>query len=122
MQPPAGRPEDLVAEATLTNDESTAARVNLAPLAGPSLALQLMDEQGSPVLLPPPPVPGGEPSWVSLAPGESRRFRFSGFVPSWTAAGHYRVRLRYVYQPPSPGPEDWTGELVSDWADIDVRS
>ena len=120
VHPPAGRPDELVAEATLENDESTELRVNLSPLAAPSLALQLVDRQGAPVLLPPPPVPGGEPSWATLAPGESRRVRFPGFVPSWTIAGRYRVRFRYVHQPPAPRPGDWTGELFSDWADLQV--
>lgn len=121
VRPAAGRPEDLVAEATLRNDEPTEVHLNLAPMAGSSLALQLVDAQGSPVLLPPPPVPGGEPSWASLAPGESRAFRFAGFVPSWTAPGRYRVRFRYLYRPGSVQPGVWTGELVSDWAEFEVR-
>lgn len=120
VHPAAGRPEDLVAEATLENDESTEARVNLSPLAAPSLALQLADEQGSPVLLPPPPVPGGEPGLATLAPGECRRFGFAGFVPGWTTAGRYRVRFRYVYRPAAPIPGIWTGELFSAWADFEV--
>jgi hypothetical protein len=105
----------------LTNDGVIEVKLNLSPLAGPSLALQILDAQGSPVLLPPPPVPGGEPSWAVLAPGESGRFRFAGFVPGWTAPDRYRVRLRYVYRPPSAQPPVWTGELVSDWADFEVR-
>lgn len=122
VRPPAARPEELIAEATLTNDAPYQVRLNLAPLAGPSLALQILDEQGSPVLLPPPPVPGGQPDWATLAPGESRRARFGGFVPSWTAAGGYRVRLRYLYRPASAPAGAWTGELLSDWADFEVRS
>ncbi|HVL92730.1 MAG TPA: hypothetical protein VM264_05235, partial [Acidimicrobiales bacterium] len=61
VDPAAGRPEDMVAEATLWNDDAVEVRMNLAPLAGPSLALQILDAHGSPLLLPPPPVPGGEP-------------------------------------------------------------
>lgn len=122
MHPAAAQPEELIAEATLTNDGPHPVRLNLAPLAAPSLALQIVDGQGSPVLLPPPPVPGAEPAWATLAPGESRRTRFTGFVPSWTAEGPYRVRLRYVYRPDSPQPGAWTGELLSDWADFEISS
>jgi hypothetical protein len=112
----------MVAEATLWNDDAIEVRMNLAPLAGPSLALQILDAHGSPLLLPPPPVPGGEPSWATLSSGQSEGFRFTGFLPSWTAPGRYRVRLRYLYRPPSPQPGDWTGELVSDWAEFEVRT
>ena len=64
-------------------------------VAAPSLALEITREDGVPVLLPPPPVPGAEETRVVLGPGESYRATYASFLPAWTEPGTYQVRIRY---------------------------
>jgi hypothetical protein len=75
---------------------------------------------GTPVLMPPPPVPDGEVRTVEMAPGQGHTVRFTGFVPQWVPAGTYRIRLRYVYRPFAPSSREWTGQVVSDWAEFRI--
>ena len=112
--------EAFVAVATLVNAGARPVTLNLAPLSAPSLALEIEDAQGAPVLLPPPPVPGGEVHTVELAPGQGYTVQFEGFVPQWVLVGTYRVRLKYVYRPAAPSPQEWTGQAVSDWAEFRI--
>ena len=121
VQPAETRPRDeFVAVGTLVNTGAEPLVLNLSPLSSPSLALEIVDAQGAPVLLPPPPVPGGEVRTVELAPGQGHTVRFAGFVPQWTPFGAYRARLRYVYRPRVPSPREWTGQVVSDWVQFRI--
>lgn len=121
VQPAETRPpEEFIAVGTLVNTGVEPMVLNPAPLSAPSLALEIVDAQGSPVLMPPPPVPGGEVTTVELAPGQEHTVQFAGFVPQWTPVGTYRVRLRYVYHPRAPSPREWTGYVASDWVQFRV--
>jgi hypothetical protein len=113
----AARREELVARGALRNRGDEPVEVDLAPLGSPSLALEIVDEGGAPVRLPPPPVPGGEVREATVAAGEAVPVEFSAFLPTWTPAGAYRVRLRYLGV---VGPPGRTVEVVSDWADFVV--
>lgn len=64
-------------------------------LSSPSLALEITDQDGAPVLLPPPPVPGTQEPRVLLGPGESYSRTYGSFLPAWTERGTYRVRMSY---------------------------
>jgi hypothetical protein len=113
----AARREELLARGTLRNRGDEPVEVDLAPLDSPSLALEIVDEGGAPLRLPPPPVPGAEVRRATLAAGEAAAFEFPAFLPAWTPAGAYRVRLRYLGVVGAPGR---TVEVVSDWADFVV--
>lgn len=90
--------------------------VNLAPLSSPSLALELADERGEPVYLPPPPVPPAEVPLAPLAPGEWITVDFAGFLPAWTPPGRYRARFRYI---PGTGVGRWhESNHWSDWVEF----
>lgn len=121
VQPAEARPrEEFVAVATLVNAGTEPVTLNLAPLSAPSLALEIVEPQGTPVLLPPPPVPGGEVHTVELAPGQGYTVQFAGFIPQWVPVGTYRARLRYVYRASSPSLREWTGQVVSGWAEFRI--
>ena len=50
---------------------------------------------------------------LELSPGATHTVSLAGFLPSWTEAGRYRVRCRYVAG---------AGESVrSDWADFELQ-
>ena len=51
-------PEEFVASGSITNAGTEAATLNVAALSSPSLALEIQDAHGQPVLQPPPGVPG----------------------------------------------------------------
>lgn len=114
------RREDIVAQATLVNVGEEPVTLNLAPLSAPSLALEIVDAAGSPLRLPPPPVPGGETQSTRVTPGQSYTLEYPGFVPQWTAEGTYRVRLRYLYRPEVAASDEWTGQLVSEYVQFSV--
>ncbi len=99
--------ERFVAVCTLTNAGDEGVTVNVAPLASPSLALELRDGAGAPVYLPPPPVPPSEPPTERLEPGRGAAAEFAGFLPGWTEPGSYRARFRYVAGPDKPILSDW---------------
>jgi hypothetical protein len=111
-----------VAEAVLRNDEARTLDLNLAPLASPSLALEVVDAQGAPVLLPPPGVPGGAAERATVRAGGTHSLDYPGFIPSWIDPGRYRARVRTAYRPTTARADEWTGELVSDWVDFEVRT
>jgi hypothetical protein len=94
-----GRPEnseEVVAICSLTNTSPEPIRINIGAMSSPSLALEIVDDEGKAVLLPPPPVPGGQPQYATLDPNERYVAEYVGFPPRWTPAGSYRVRCRYV--------------------------
>ena len=108
IEPPeANAAERFVAVCTLTNAGGEGISINVAPLSSPSLALEIQDAAGAPVHLPPPPVPPSVPPTEQLEPGQGTAAHFPGFLPSWTEAGAYRARCRYV-----PGPGE---PIVSNW-------
>jgi hypothetical protein len=113
----AARREDLMARGAVRNRGDEPVEVDLAPLSSPSLALDVVEEGGAPVRLPPPPVPRGEVLGATLAAGEAVAVEFPAFLPAWTPPGAYRVRLRYLGAVGTPGR---TVEVVSDWVDFIV--
>jgi hypothetical protein len=117
----ARRPEELTAVASVVNVGPQPLALNTVPLGSPSLALQIEDDQGRPVLLPPPPVPGELVSKVELGPGERHTTEYAGFVPSWTPPGAYRVRLRYLAGHPHSDPQIWSGEATSPWVEFQIE-
>jgi hypothetical protein len=114
------RREEFLAIATLTNQGDEALLLNQALLGSSSLALEIVDAGGAPVLLPPPPVPGGPAPKVRLAPGQQRTAEYPNFLPQWTPAGAYRVRLRYLDRHAAPEPGAWTELLWSEWVEFTV--
>lgn len=108
---------DLVARCALGNAGDETIIVNLAPLSSASLALELADEHGRPVHLPPPPVPQAEVPLATLPAGESISVDFPGFLPSWTPPGRYRARFRYI---PGTSTGRWEqGNHWSDWVEFE---
>src|SRR5688572_7693479 len=109
----------LVGKCVLVNEGDQPAIVDLAPLSSPSLCVQVEDEQGSPVLFPPPPVPGGSDETATLEPGQQISVEHRGFMPAWIPEGRYRARLRYVVSSQLRGR--WSGEIHSVWAAFEIR-
>jgi hypothetical protein len=108
IEPPeADATERFVATCTLTNVGDEGVSINVAPLSSPSLALEIQEAAGTPVYLPPPPVPPSEPPIERLERGERTSAPFAGFLPSWTEPGSYRARFRYVVGPGEPVVSDW---------------
>jgi hypothetical protein len=109
----ADAPEAFVARCRLVNEGDEVVGINRAALSSPSLALEITDAAGEPVLLPPPPVPSESPPIEPLEAAEKTTAEFAGFLPSWTEPGRYRGRCRYV-----PG----SGEPIhSAWAEFTLR-
>ena len=102
--------EAFVATCRLTNVGPDPVAVNETAFSSPSLVLEIQNAAGGPVYLPPPPVPPEEPLLSPLEPGRDRIEEFRGFLPSWTEAGDYQVRCRYVL-----GAGD---TVVSDWVRV----
>ena len=100
------RAEDTAAEGVLVNTGTEPVEVDLVELTSPSLALEVVDDKGRPVLMPPPPTPG-RPEMVVVAPGGRRSVAFRAFVPPSAPPGRYRVRLRY-------------GDARSGWVDLKI--
>lgn len=103
----AGAAERFIAVCRLTNAGDEDVSINLAPLYSPSLAMEIEDSSGSPIHLPPPPVPPAEPPVERLVAGREKAVVFKGFLPSWTEPGTYRARCRYVAGPGNPVVSDW---------------
>ena len=100
------RPEEADATGILVNAGPGSVEVDLVQLTSPSLALEVVDDKGRPVHMPPPPTPG-RPDVVVLPPGERRLVEFRAFLPAGTPPGRYGVRLR-------------CGHAVSAWIGLDV--
>jgi hypothetical protein len=112
--------ERFVATCILENSGDESVSINAAPLVSPSLALQIEDRDGETVPLPPPPVPPTTLPIEILAPRQQRVAEFAGFLPSWTPAGTYRARFRYVAG--RIGPPLFEGSLFSDWVEFRLLS
>ncbi len=112
----AAKAEDFRARVELANEGDEPAVINVAPLSSPSLALEIADEQGEPIHLPPPPVPPVEVPIEVLAPGGRRTAEFPAFLPAWTPPGSYRARFRYIA---GRGDGRWLeGSLWSEWVEF----
>jgi hypothetical protein len=85
---------DIVAEGVVVNTGTEPVALDLVELGSPSLALEIVDDNGAPVRMPPPPTPGRQ-ELVVLQPGERRSVVFRAFMPPATRPGRYRARLRY---------------------------
>ena len=109
----AGAPERFVARCRFVNQGDEVVGINRAALSSPSLALEITDAAGEPVLLPPPPVPSESPPIESLGPAEETTAAFAGFLPSWTEPGTYRARCRYAAGPGEPIHSDWVEFTLS---------
>jgi hypothetical protein len=109
----AGAPEEFVARCRFVNQGDEVVGINHAALSSPSLALEITDAAGEPVLLPPPPVPSGSPPIETLEAAEETTAAFAGFLPSWTEPGTYRARCRYVAGPGEPIHSDWVEFTLS---------
>jgi hypothetical protein len=114
----AARPEELTARGTLLNVGPEPLTLELAPLSSPSLALEIVDADDAPLLLPPPPVPREEIEHVTLGPGEHHSVEYPGFVPQWTKPGSYRARLRYLGR--VRGDDREPSRIVSAWAEFAI--
>ena len=80
--------------------------LDLVELTSPSLALEIVDERGRPLLMLPPPTPG-RPDLIVLSPGARRTIPFLAFLPPSAQPGRYRVRFR-------------CGLARSEWVDLEI--
>jgi hypothetical protein len=112
------RPEEFTARGKLVNVGREPLTLELAPLSSPSLALEIVDADDAPLLLPPPPTPRENVEYETLAPGEEHAVEYGGFVPQSAKPGAYRARLRYLgrTQPDAREPT----RIVSAWAEFTV--
>jgi hypothetical protein len=112
-------PAEVSVDVTFTNRSDEPARLNLSQAAHPSLVLEVLDEKGERVLLPPPTAPDeadllpGQP----IEPGESVTLTYAGFLDTRLEKGTYRVRYSSPY-PALGGSRD--DPLVSDWISVSV--
>ena len=109
----AGAPEAFVARCRLVNQGDEVVGINRAALSSPSLALEITEVAGEPVLLPPPPVPPQSPPIEPLGAAEGTTATFAGFLPGWTEPGSYRARCRYAAGPGEPTYSDWVEFTLS---------
>ena len=114
----AALPEELTARGKLVNVGREPLTLELAPLSSPSLALEIVDADDAPLLLPPPPTPRENVEQVTLAPGEEHAVEYGGFVPQPAKPGAYRARLRYLGRT-RPDAREPT-RIVSPWAEFTV--
>ena len=88
-------PGDAAIDVRIVNDGSEPEIFHEHQARRGSLMLQVEDESGRRVLLPPPSPPDerdfGPPR--QLAPGESVTLRYTGFLDARRETGRYRVRL-----------------------------
>lgn len=96
VSPTEGLPEAMVGQAIFVNQGDGPIAVLPIQMDSASLALEIRDDAGNPVGLPPPPVPDPEARHMELAPGAAYEVDYPGFMPQWTAPGRYRARARLV--------------------------
>jgi hypothetical protein len=112
----AARPEEFTARGKLFNVGREPLTLELAPVSSPSLALEIVDADDAPLLLPPPPTPRETVEQVTLAPGEEHAVEYGGFVPQSAKPGLYRARLRYLGRTHPDAREP--SRIVSAWAEF----
>lgn len=112
-------PGDVAVEATVVNGGGEPVLFNEAQAQHGPLVLQVEDERGERLLLPPPSAPDehdlgpGKP----LKPGDSVTLRYAGFLDARLESGRYRVRYHSSHPPLGGSPAD---PLASEWVAIDV--
>ena len=112
-------PDDAAIDVRIVNDGSEPELFHEYQARRGSLVLQVEDESGRRVLLPPPSPPDerdlGPPR--QLAPGESVTLRYAGFLDTRRETGRYRVRL---FSPHRELGASADGPLMSDWTVLDL--
>jgi hypothetical protein len=123
-------PGEAAVEVTLTNSGTDPAPIDLSLAHIPSLALEVRDAAGRPVLLPAPQVPRSrdDRAQVTLAPGQSHQFRLPIPFDAHRPAGAYQVRYRHrtpatsqvsrTVAPAEVAMSDWTTVTLADRADL----
>jgi hypothetical protein len=114
----ATQPGDVALNVTLRNDGDSPLTIDLWRASIPSLTLEVVDAEGRPVLLPPPPVPGKADEnrkLIRLAPGETQRIQLAGFLDQGLPAGTYRVRYRHAETATNEGSRR---VFTSDWVEV----
>lgn len=103
-----------------TNPGTEAVALNLHQAAHPALVLEVEDEAGKRVHLPPPSAPDAEDLEAGqlIPPGDTVTLEYAGFLDRSLAAGTYRVRYAGRYPALGGTPED---PLLSDWMPFAVR-
>jgi hypothetical protein len=113
-------PGDVAVEARFTNDGDEPVSLNLRQAAHPALVLEIRDEAGQPVLLPPPSAP--EPDELlameEIEPRQELTVLYAGFLDRDAPTGTYRVRYFSVHSQLGGSPER---PLTSEWALVTVR-
>jgi hypothetical protein len=110
VEPAEGPSEDLRGRAKFVNEGATPVAFLPMQFESASLALEIVDDNGDSVPLPPPPVPDPTARPLELDPGQTYEVAYPGFLPDWIEPGHYRVRARFAGREPA----------VSEWFDVTV--
>jgi len=104
----------------IRNDGDEAVRVSTATMLG-SVSFEIVDADGRPVPLGPPPMPPSNlaTGMTTIEPGGSLTLEFHGdeLFPDAPAPGRYR--LRFAARAPAVG-DAWSGSIVSPWVPLDV--
>lgn len=116
--------EDFVACGRVRNRGAKPVTLNLSVLLPASLALEIRGGDGTPVRMPPPPVPGRTPEMRTISSGESLSVDWPAFLPEWTAPGRYEVRFRCLgaAQHPTKPAEPSGSVVVSTWAAFELAA
>ncbi|MFC1540207.1 hypothetical protein ACFL41_01805 [Gemmatimonadota bacterium] len=93
--------------------------INPVYVASPSLVLQVRNDKGQRIHLPPPPLPNPDEDKIerTIRPGETYEVAYRGFLDLYQASGRYQVRY-YSSFPQFGGSE--RDPLESEWLDIEV--
>jgi hypothetical protein len=104
----------------LHNDGDQAVRLSTATMLGP-VSFELVDAEGRPVALGPPPVPPADlhAGLTTIGAGETATLDYRGdeLVAETPPPGPYR--LRFAGQAP-PIADAWSGRIESPWVDVAV--
>jgi hypothetical protein len=104
----------------LRNDGEQPVRLSTATMLGP-VSFELLDEDGQPVPLGPPPAPPGdlEAGLTTIPPGETVRLDYRGdeLLAQLPPPGRYR--LRFVGPAPPLGGAA-SGRIESPWVDLTI--
>ena len=111
-------PGEVRLRATFTSAGDEPVRLDLEQAHHPSLVLEVVDEAGDPVLLPPPSAPHvakGEAEF--LRPGATASVEYAGFLEGSLAPGRYRVRYFAPHEALGGSRDE---PLQSQWVELDV--
>ena len=111
-------PSDVAVVAVVANTTDKPVPFNDSQAQRASLVLQIEDQHGKRLLLPPPSIPTDQDRrGKSIAPDGSVEMRYEGFFDCRLKSGRYRVRYYTVHSALGGSPAD---PLASDWLSIDV--